>query len=198
MQSCRTNGLTFGSVLPILGQIAMARVLCKQYLQGSMSEDEWKFRKTEPMINIGPLNLRPFVDPQWFNDGGATNASLAIGFYFCQLPFIPLGSAANLSPGSPLPSCFDMFSKARFIHRCRMMKRNIMGFMQHPLFLEMNESWLPNRIHRLRNMALTMRAGGTPSRPGLEALSPQDQAKGGFVFNHGGATLGNVGVFRNN
>lgn len=74
IQSCRAKGLTFGSVLPILGQIAMARVLCQRYLQGKMSQEEWEFRKAEPMINAGPLNLRPFLDSEWFKNGGRAHS----------------------------------------------------------------------------------------------------------------------------
>jgi hypothetical protein len=187
MQACRSNGLTFGSVLPILGQVALARSLCKHYLEGKMSDEEWEFRKKEPMINAGPLNSRPFLDPQWFKDGGATNASMGIGYYFYQLPFIPLGAAATLRPGSALPQHFDMLSKARFIYRCQKMKNNIKEFMQHPRFLEMNEVYMPARLERLRNIANLPKPEGT-----LPDLDPKEQATQGIVINHGGATLGNV------
>lgn len=196
IQSCRANGLTFGSVLPILGQIAMARVLCKRYLQGKISQGEWEFRKVEPMIDAGPLNLRPFLDPEWFKNGGATNASLAIGYYFYRLPFIPLGDAANLSSSASLPSHGDMLTKARFIYRCQTMKRNIADFMKHPLFFEMNEAWLPARLQRLRGIALAMRTGGANRDAATTLLSPQEQAALGIVMNHGGATLGNVRMFQ--
>ncbi|KAH6908840.1 hypothetical protein BKA70DRAFT_1103346 [Coprinopsis sp. MPI-PUGE-AT-0042] len=187
MRACRSNGLTFGSVLPILGQIAMARSLSKCYLEGKMTQDEWEFRKREPMVNAGPLNSRPFLDPQWLKDGGATNVSLGIGYYFYQLPFIPLGAAANLRPGSALPHHFDMFSKGRFNFRCQKMKNNIKEFMQHPRFLEMNEAYMPIRLQRLRDVARKPKEGEP-----LPNMNPREQAAQGIVMNHGGATLGNL------
>jgi hypothetical protein len=55
-----------------------------------MSEAEWNFRKAEPMCNAGVVNLRPFVDSDWYNSGGAGNVSLSIGFYLYQTLAMPL------------------------------------------------------------------------------------------------------------
>ncbi|KAF5315871.1 hypothetical protein D9611_004763 [Ephemerocybe angulata] len=191
LEACRNEKLTVGSVLPAVAQVAMARVMARRYLQGKMSQKEWDFRKVEPMINAGPLNLRPFLKSAWYESGGSTNASLAIGFYFYQLPFMSLGSAASLLPGSGLPGHLDMLSKTRFFYRCQRMKQSIAEYVRHPLFCEMNTVFLPARLQRLKGIALDWRSGKA-AEIGAPLLSPEDEADEAFIINHGGATLGNL------
>ncbi len=123
LQGCRQLGQTFGVVYPVIGQVALARVLCRKYVNGEISQPEWEFRKREPTITGGPLNLRPYLDQEWYEQGGATNASLAIGFYFYTLPFIPLGAASGISPGAPVPSYSDLLSNGRFAYRCTLTRK---------------------------------------------------------------------------
>ncbi|RXW18668.1 hypothetical protein EST38_g7185 [Candolleomyces aberdarensis] len=171
LQTCRDNQLTFGSVLPMVGQLAMGRVLCSRYLKGQISAAEWEFRKTEPMVNAGPLNLRPRVDSDWYQSGGAGNVSLSIGFYFYQLPAAPLGSAAGKLPGDSMPTHFDMLPKSHFFHRC---------------------PYLPPRLIRLKGVSIHWRNNQDEELEEAELLTPQEEASASFVFNHGGATLGNL------
>lgn len=79
--NCQKNKFTFGNAYPILAQIALTRVLCRRYLRGDISEEEWEFRKKEPMFTAGPINLRPYLDKNWLEQGGISNVSLAINFY---------------------------------------------------------------------------------------------------------------------
>ena len=193
LQTCRDNQLTFGSVLPIVGQLAMGRVLCSRYLKGQMSAAEWEFRKMEPMVNAGPLNLRPHVDSDWYQSGGAGNASLSIGFYFYLLPATPLGSAAGKLPGDSMPTHFDMLPKSHFFHRCRTMKKRVMEHIRHPLFFYMNTAYLPTWLIHLKGVATHWRNNKDGEPEEAAFLTPQEEASASFVFNHGGTTLGNVG-----
>ncbi|KAJ2926975.1 hypothetical protein H1R20_g10118, partial [Candolleomyces eurysporus] len=149
----------------------MGRVLCSRYLKGQMSEAEWEFRRSEPMVNPGPLNLRPHVDPDWYQSGGAGNVSVSIGFNFNQLPATPLGSAAGRLPGDSIPTHFDMLPKSHFFHRC-------------PHF--------PPRLIRLKGVSIHWRNNKDEELEEAELLTPQEEASAGLVFNHGGATLGNL------
>jgi hypothetical protein len=157
-----------------------------------MSEAEWEFRKTEPMVNAGPLNLRPLSDSHWYRTGGAANVSLSIGFYFYQLPIVPLGLAAQLSPGFPLPSHLDMLPKSHFFHRSHTMKTRVTDYIRHPLFFYMNTAYLPPRLTRLKDVAMHWRNNKEEEVDEAAFLTPQEEASSGFVFNFGGATLGNV------
>ncbi|RXW18665.1 hypothetical protein EST38_g7186 [Candolleomyces aberdarensis] len=170
----------------------MGRVLCSRYLKGQMSEAEWEFRKTEPMVNAGPLNLRPHVDPDWYQSGGAGNVSISIGFYFCQLPTIPVGSATGKLPGDSMPTHFDMLPKRDFLHRCRTMKKRVMEYIRHPLLFYMNAAYLPPRLIRIKGVVFHWRNNRDEELEEAEFLTPQEEASAGLVFNHGGATLGNL------
>ena len=103
LQTCRSKGLTFGNVHFVLGQVALTRVLCRRYIRGDIDKDEWEYRRREPMSTGGLLNIRPFLDKQWYERGGSANISLAISFLSYILPFMPLGAAFNLAPGDSLP-----------------------------------------------------------------------------------------------
>ncbi|KAG6819135.1 hypothetical protein H0H93_015028 [Arthromyces matolae] len=81
IESCRTHELTFGQVLPVLGQVALARILCRTYLRGEMSIEEWNFRRRQPTYTGGPINLRPFLDNEWYEKGGSTNIHITFSTF---------------------------------------------------------------------------------------------------------------------
>lgn len=197
LQSCRQLGQTFGVVYPVIGQVALARILCRKYVRGEISQAEWEFRKREPMITGGPLNLRPFLDQEWYEKGGATNASLAIGFYFYILPYMPLGIASNISPGAPVPSYSDLLSNKRFAYRCTLIKKQAELALRHPLQYEVG---IPRLIARLRFLSGTTKTWRQHRLFGSivdhELLSVQEQATAGVVYGHGGSSFGNTdGLF---
>ncbi|KAF9454559.1 hypothetical protein P691DRAFT_692196, partial [Macrolepiota fuliginosa MF-IS2] len=193
LQGCRQFGVTFGVAYPVLGQVALARTLCRKYIQGEISEAEWEFRKREPMRTAGPLNLRPFLDREWYERGGFMNASLAIGFYFYTLPYIPLGAASNIAPGAPVPSYNDLLSKKRFGYRCGLIKEQADRVLRHPLQYEIGTARLPTRIQFGKDTAENWRQKTLLHHPAdCQIMSAQELATAGMVLNHGGSSFGNV------
>ena len=131
VRNCRSLGITFGNALPILSQIAHARVLHRRRFPSDASDpaigdEEWAFRRIQPTHFGGPLNLRPYLERSWYERGGAEEVLLAISFFFLELPFLPTflrrptldvtsqtsmrGSASDLLTGDP--NEFDTDSSA--------------------------------------------------------------------------------------
>ena len=107
IRTCRSLGITFGNALPVLSQLAHARVLYRRRFhstptQRPIDEDEWASRSTQPTYFCGPWNVRPYLDRDWYENGGAREMCLAIDFYHLTLPFMPLPQpgAASVSTGS--------------------------------------------------------------------------------------------------
>lgn len=96
VDNCRRLGITFNYAYFVLTQVAMTRVLCRRYLRGEIGEKEWEYRKRQPMHIWGPLNLRPYMDQQWYKNGGAGEVGLNVGYLHCILPFMPLGSSGEI------------------------------------------------------------------------------------------------------
>ncbi|KAG1871834.1 hypothetical protein DFJ58DRAFT_903936 [Suillus subalutaceus] len=71
LTNCHRLGISMNSAYYALSQVAMARVLCRRYLRGQISEEEWEYRKRQPMYVLGPINLRPYQDKDWFETGGS-------------------------------------------------------------------------------------------------------------------------------
>lgn len=172
----------------------MTRVLLRRYLRGEIGEEEWEFRKTEPMVSAGPLNIRHMLDEDWFKAGGMDNVCVSIGFFAFSLPFMPLGKAAKIKPGMPMPPFEDILSTKRFLHRAKRVKVQATQYIKHPLFMEINAAGAPGRIQRVRSAALQWRSAQRPPN-GLSDMqvSPQEQAANGLVFCNGGSSMGNVG-----
>lgn len=146
------------------------------------------------MVAAGPLNLRPYLDKEWYRKGGGTNASLAIGFYFYHLPFMPLGAATNIRPGDPLPSFDDLLSKKRFAYRCALVRKEADLVLRHPLQYEIGAARFPARIAFGKDVAENWKYKMLPQSPAdRQILSPQELAENGIVFGHGGSSFGNVG-----
>ncbi|PPR03611.1 hypothetical protein CVT24_007727 [Panaeolus cyanescens] len=192
-QTCRSNQITFGNAFPVIGQIAITRVLLRKYLEGKIDRDEWEFRQREFMISGGPINLRPFLDRKWLKQGGVDNVSLAISFYIYRLPFMPLGRARNLTPGMVLPPFADLLSIPRFFHRCEVIKKQADALMKHPLFIELGSEGSPRSVERMRSIGEEWQ-GHQTGRLQTETmkLNPQEQASRHLVFGTGGSSMGNV------
>lgn len=185
--------MTFGVAHPVIGQVALARVLCRKYVRGEINQDEWEFRKREPMITGGPLNLRPFLDEEWYKRGGSTNVSLAIGFFFYTLPYMPLGAASNITPGAPVPSYSDLLSKKRFAYRCGLIKQQADRVLRHPLQYEIGTNMLSTRVLFVKSTAEDWKKRVLLQKPSdRQLLSAQELASTGMVFGHGGSSFGNV------
>lgn len=191
MRNCRTNGLTFGNVLPVLGQVAMTRVLCRRYIRGDINREEWDFRRKEPMITGGPINLRPFLDQRWLKQGGGENLSLVMGEFSCILPFMPLGSAFDLAPGDPLPSFDQLLSRGRFLLRCNLIKKQFNKQVKSPYFLEKTGAVMKARLHTESDRALKWLRRGT-EQDNAKLLSVVEQAHIGLVTSNTGSSIGDV------
>lgn len=183
--------MTFGSVYPVLGQVALTRVLCRRYIRGDMDRDEWEYRRREPMSTGGPLNLRPFLNKQWFEQGGSASISLCLGFLFRTLPFMPLGSCFNLAPGDDFPEFQDLLSPARFWLRSNSIMQQVHALLRHPLFPYI---LVLDRAERLKGVAEDWQKrcdGLEQDDHGVVPCVEQGQ-KYGPVMSHGGSSFGNV------
>ncbi|KAF7304819.1 hypothetical protein MKEN_01196000 [Mycena kentingensis (nom. inval.)] len=188
LQSCRKHRLTVGNVLPVLAQISLARLLCRRFLRGEISAEEWEFRRRQPSHTAGPINLRPYLDRKWFEAGGSDNVSVYIGYFYFTSGFTPL---PRLQPGDALPGVTDIMSTGRFLLRCNKMKDLAAKYLRHPLFFEIGEARLMNKVVRLRELVKRETA---PSATEVEQhnVSPMEQADYGTVMSHGWSTFGNT------
>ncbi|KAF7309009.1 hypothetical protein MKEN_01101900 [Mycena kentingensis (nom. inval.)] len=96
LASCRAHGVTLGNILYALSQVALSRLLHRRIKRGEMPLEEWAARLRVPMHTGGPLNLRPFLVPDWQEAGGHSEINLSVGFFVMSLPLPPL------TPPSPL------------------------------------------------------------------------------------------------
>ncbi|KAK0483807.1 hypothetical protein IW261DRAFT_1591871 [Armillaria novae-zelandiae] len=101
-----------------------------------VEEEEWEFRKREPTYTAGPINIRPYLDREWYTRGGAENPMLSIGFYLYPMSFVPLRPEGG-------HSTFDvLLSRRRFWYRCRNIKKRANAVLNHPLFLDIGSAKL--------------------------------------------------------
>ena len=197
IETCRKLGITFGNALPVISQIAHARILHRlRYKKNEISDSEWDFRLKQPMHFAGPLNLRPYLDQDWYkNKGGASEICLAINFYNYVLPPLPRSHLPPDQWNGVFPPYESLLSNKRFLHRSRMTRQQITATMKHPLFVDISACRGPGRIARARGFAMNWRAqqNGEP----VQAVGANNTNVGGdvpFVFSNGGASLGNVSV----
>ncbi|PBK78347.1 uncharacterized protein ARMOST_03892 [Armillaria ostoyae] len=184
IKTCRHQGLAFGNVHMVLGQIAMARLLCRRYAQGLMTEEEWEFRKREPTYTAGPINIRPYLDREWYTRGGAENPMLSIGFYLYPMSFVPLKPEGG-------HSTFDaLLSRQRFWYRCRNMKKRANDLLNHPLFLDIGSVRYPPMFKMLKE--LEFKAQTSYSKQEDLSIPAIDQAKLGIVSSFGGSSFGSI------
>ncbi|KAJ4472090.1 hypothetical protein J3R30DRAFT_3523033 [Lentinula aciculospora] len=218
LRKCKQLGITFGNAHPVLGQLAVTRVLLRRRLrtlfkkqQGmqlstneDVDDDEWTYRRRQPMMTGGPVNLRPYLDQDWYAKGGAGNVCLSISYFFFTLPFMPLGEAGDLADGKfvqgilsndiEMPPFEKMFSRKRFLLRCNSIRKQSSQFFRHPRFLDVHAARIPFRIQRCRTWALVWRKDIARPDVGHDAPIPvvkQPEAEGGAVMAHGGSSFGN-------
>ncbi|KAJ6596974.1 hypothetical protein DFH09DRAFT_107644 [Mycena vulgaris] len=195
IQNCRKHGITVGNALPVLAQVGLARVLCRRYVRGDISLEEWEFRKIQPYHTAGPLNLRPFLDKTWYQAGGQDNVSVNIGYFYFTLPFTPLGPA-HLAPGDAVPEFHELMSPRRFLLRCNTMKKLASRYINHPLFFEVGAARLSGKITMQKNVAAKWKADPhsyvDPSEIEKHNVSAMEQVNYGTVMSHGWSTFGNM------
>jgi hypothetical protein len=194
VRACRAQGVTFGHAYPVISQLAASRVLHRRYLRGELSAAEWAHRLRQPSHSGGPLNLRPFLTPEWLAAGGANEVNLCIAFFFNTLPFMPRApGAASGDPtriardASGAPPLADLLSPARFFARAQIVKRQTNAFVRHPLFLELTLARAPGRAARVRDTLRLWRAAEAGEPVELPPPPP-----GAMVFQNGGSSFGSV------
>ncbi|KAK0228684.1 hypothetical protein IW262DRAFT_1352300 [Armillaria fumosa] len=184
LKVCRDHGVAFGNAFAVLALTAMGRLLCRRYAQGLMTEEEWEFRKTEPTYTMGPVNIRPYLDREWYTGGGAENPMLSIGFYAYPMSFVPL------KPGGAHSTFEALLSRQRFWYRCRNMKKRANDLLKHPLLLDIGSVRYPRAIATLKGLGSKAQA----SSSGEENLpiSAIDRARRGVVSSFGGSNFGSA------
>lgn len=167
-------------------------------MRGEISEEEWEYRKRQPMLFIGPVNLRPYWN-HWFQNGGSGEVGLNASFYHHVLPFMPLGAMASknidhleLVDGAPLFQ--DLMSFDRFLLRCERMKLENEKLFRNPLFLEICIAAHSDTLEPNAKRAATWRQAGERVVPSAEAQQPIQLQASGPVFTQRGASLGDVSV----
>ncbi|TFK91027.1 hypothetical protein K466DRAFT_644107 [Polyporus arcularius HHB13444] len=140
LATCKRHRLTFGAVIPVISQLAITRMLHRRYLRGEIPEDEWEYRRRQPMHFGGPINLRPYMDEEWQRKGGATEVALAIDYYECTLPFMPTPFGTRKDEGVPrvdgAPPFSALMSRGRFFYRSRLFRAQLQRRVKHPLMLD--------------------------------------------------------------
>jgi hypothetical protein len=187
--NCRANGQTFGAVYPVIGQVALTRFLARQYTAGKIPQEDWDFRLRERMYTAGPINLRPYLDETWLENGGKENVCLSIAFGFYALPRMPV--SPDLRPEDPAPGYGQLLTQSQFFNRCDMVKKQVKEYMKHPLFVEMSATSMPGRVPRTKGVVNRWKRGEINVTKEKQ-MSVQEQAEQGLILGHGGSSLGNV------
>ncbi|KAH9946117.1 uncharacterized protein BXZ73DRAFT_72957 [Epithele typhae] len=155
--NCRAHKVTFGTAIVVISQLAITRMLHRRYLRGDISEEEWEFRRRQPMHFGGPLNLRPYMEPHWLSNGGATEPGLHIDFYEASLPFMPTPFGTRRDEGVPrvdgAPPYSALLSRERFCYRSRMFRQQLQRLVRNPLVIDIAEVRTPLYVLRKKRMA---------------------------------------------
>ena len=197
LANCRQYGITLTCAYYALSQVALSRVLCRRYLRGEISEVEWAYRKREPMFFSGPINLRPYEDRTWFEEGGEGEVGINVSFWQCVLPFMPLGvmSAKGKEVGdvemmAGAPSFGALMPFGRFLHRCEVARREMKKVFEHARFVEMCVTGYQFRVAARREAANAWRTMEARARNGNSVHVPVHAL--GPIITQVGSSLGNV------
>lgn len=141
LATCREAGVTLGNTMPVLFQMAHARLFHRLHAQGLISHTEWDNKGAWQLL--GPVNLRPFVDPVGHK---LLYSCCALSVYNVTLPRIPM-------PVNDMdkPSYGDFLTQEQFLYRCTLSAKQLKQFLKHPLLVEIAEA-------REKNAASTSKA----------------------------------------
>jgi hypothetical protein len=77
-----------------------------------------------------------------------------------------------------------------------------MEYIRHPLYFYTNKAYTLPRVHRVRDIAMRWRSGQLEEKGGgpdkASPLSPEEEARAGYIISHGGGTRGDVRFTRLN
>ncbi|TBU50776.1 hypothetical protein BD309DRAFT_944652 [Dichomitus squalens] len=200
LDTCRAHRVTFGTVIPVISQLAITRMLHRRYLRGDLPEDEWEYRRRQPMHFGGPINLRPYMDPEWQGKGGATEVALAIDYYELTLPFMPAPFGSRRDPSVPraadgAPPYAALLSRERFFYRGQLCRRQLTAIASSPLVLDIALARQPVYVHRKKTMTLHWLAEkkGEPL-PEIPAPPLRDPLPADCVFSAGLSSVGQMSL----
>ncbi|KAI0647047.1 hypothetical protein C8Q79DRAFT_1110405 [Trametes meyenii] len=200
LDSCRRYKVTFGAAVPVISQMALTRFLHRRYLRSEISQDEWEYRRRQPMHYGGPLNLRPYLDQEWQSKGGPTNVALMIDFYDVTLPFMPTPYGARNDESVPreadgAPSYATLLSRARVVYRTKLARRQLANSVRHPLLLEIAHARQPLYVVRQKMITAHYHAAqkGEPLPPFPE-LAALDKVPQDYVFTGGMSSVGDMSI----
>ena len=197
--NCRKYGITFGTALPILGQLGSSRLLHRRYIRGSIGKEEWEWRRIQPCNSRGPLNCRPYLDKEWFANGGSEVVVLGITYYNFSLPFMPSVSDGWIVKNrhtleDDSPPFHSLLSQGRFVLRSNIIRQKFKQIATDPLLLEIVNFrlglTLPPR-KKAGSVWVGIQGGGEldePEKPVPSVLTDD------VIFHNGGSSLGNVSV----
>lgn len=195
LASCRRAKITFGHAFAVLSQLAHARILHRQRLRGQISEGEWQERKQQPMNFMGPLNLRPYLSPEWFQGGGSGEVCVLVTCYSTKLPFMPTSGRGSEHWEDGAPPFSDLLSKERFLHRSRIVKKQCVSYMQHPLFLELVALWNEQRGACAKETAgqwRDLQRKGDSLGEAEDKSAVRCSSASNIIFANSGSSMGNV------
>ncbi|KAG1733340.1 uncharacterized protein EDB91DRAFT_1057481 [Suillus paluster] len=196
LSNCRRHKITMNAAYYALSQVALARVICRRYLRGQISEEEWEYRKRQPMHIFGMLNLRPYQDKEWAETGGSGDIGINISFFWYTLPFMPLGEmskghASKLELVDGAPDFPALMSFDRFLLRCANVKAQAQKMFNHPRFADICTAG-HNRVALRKAVALKWLETKDSVLPddGHESVRPVQSLNP--IVTQMGSTLGNI------
>lgn len=173
-------------------------MLHRRYLRGEFTEEEWDFMKKQPTHSRGPLNLRPYLDKEWYDNGGSLEYVVSLVYFSCTLPTFPSPSGfptdrtLQISDGPPAFS--DLLSLERFFLRCYMIRSQMREQISHPLFVDIAENRQRAFLDSKRNVYRQWHA--TVNNEIFKSDSPVNGLKHGLVYTYEWTTMPDVSPFR--
>ena len=153
--------------------------------------------RTQPFHSAGPINFRPFLDREWYENGGAEMVMLGINFYFIPIPSIPTlpdewlaQHQSELEDGTPPFSA--LLSRDRFVRRAQGVKNEFKYMLTHPLLFEIATAPSPERAVAGKAAAEKWKKLQAGERLGELDKSALGFLADDYLFHMGGASLGNV------
>jgi hypothetical protein len=196
---CRKHGITFGTALPILGQLGSSRLLHRRYIRGEIGKEEWEWRRIQPCNTRGPINYRPYLDKDWYANGGSEVLVLGINYFFHTHSFMPSVSDEWIAHNrhaleDDTPSFSALLSQGRFVLRSNTIKQQFKKLLTHPLFPEIAGARLPTG-QPLRKQAgrfwAKIREGGELDEPETHVPSVLTDD---VIYHNGGSSMGNASI----
>ncbi|GJJ11420.1 hypothetical protein Clacol_005653 [Clathrus columnatus] len=174
---CRQKGITLGNAFPVLLQLAHAKLTHRLYAERLLTQSEWENKMVEPTYFGGPFNLRPYLNPEWFQNGGSARCCIAVSLYFTTLPRMPISRLENGEVHGN-PSFCSLLSKQQ---------RQSKQYFKHPLLVEFTQLLAHRVLQRSKILADRWRALLQSGRNQLI-----DMYKPDLILANGCSTVGDL------